>query len=300
MTELHEEPSGSNIIPFVFEDQLVRIITREGEPWFVLADLCRVLNLANPSKVAADLDADEVNTLTISEGIRGNPEKNIVSESGLYSLVFKSRKPEAKQFRKWVTSEVLPTLRRTGRYEMPAEPRPIFEEDMPLQALSLKLSLVKEARLTFGVSASRRMWSAVGLPFAPAPHTEPMVEGAYEAIEGILNAITSSGQRVRILLLFAIDGQKEAAVALEKIGIRILDKEDGVVFSNTSSFLRKHGRVKSFEHPLALRRLPAARPWRREYFNCGQARCTFIPLPELEEVLMAQNGYVEDAAEAAA
>ena len=76
--------------------------------------MCDVLGLTNPTKALKSLDDDEKNTLTFSEGIRGNPEKNIINESGLYSLIFRSNKPEAKKFRKWVTSEVLPEIRRTG------------------------------------------------------------------------------------------------------------------------------------------------------------------------------------------
>ena len=115
----------SNVIPFAFDDQLVRVITIDGEPWFVLADLCRVLDVGNTSDVARRLDPEERMTLDTIEGHSGQrggaQSYNIVSESGLYALVFTSRKPEAKRFRKWVTAEVLPTIRRTGRYEA-AEP----------------------------------------------------------------------------------------------------------------------------------------------------------------------------------
>lgn len=108
----------SNVIPFVFENQAVRIVNRDGEPWFVLADVCRVLEIANPSNVAARLDDDEKATLQNMEGQAGNGAQafTIINESGLYSLVLTSRKPAAKRFKKWVTAEVLPSIRRTGRY----------------------------------------------------------------------------------------------------------------------------------------------------------------------------------------
>lgn len=111
----------NTILAFDFDEQAVRALRRDGEPWFVVADICRVLDLSNPSKVCADLDADESITLTNREGNprAGIPHKlNLISESGLYALIFKSRKPEAKRFRKWVTAEVLPALRETGRYEV--------------------------------------------------------------------------------------------------------------------------------------------------------------------------------------
>ena len=114
------------IIPFDFEESPVRVVEKDGQPWFIAADVCRVLDLSNTSKAIEDLDEDERATvdrmtLTSSEGQKGGAQfYNIISESGLYALIFKSRKPEAKKFRKWVTSEVLPAIRRTGSYAVPA------------------------------------------------------------------------------------------------------------------------------------------------------------------------------------
>lgn len=103
---------------FDFENKNVRVVMKDDNPWWVAKDVCDVLSLGNPSEALRALDDDERNTLRISEGIRGNPEMNIVSESGVYALIFRSNKPEAKRFRKWVTSEVLPQIRRTGRYTL--------------------------------------------------------------------------------------------------------------------------------------------------------------------------------------
>ena len=108
---------------FDYEDHAVRVVEIDGAPWFVAAAVCRILGIANPTQALVRLDDDEVqvinvNTVSISEGIRGNPNMNVISESGLYSLVFTSTKPEAKAFRKWVTSEVLPSLRQNGQYRI--------------------------------------------------------------------------------------------------------------------------------------------------------------------------------------
>jgi len=113
-----------NLQTFDFNEAPVRVLLRDEVPWFVAADVCRVLDIQNPTDAVKGLDEDETITLANSEG---NPRAGIphqlrlVSESGLYALVFKSRKPEAKRFRKWVTAEVLPALRQTGRYEIPAD-----------------------------------------------------------------------------------------------------------------------------------------------------------------------------------
>ena len=111
----------SEIVPFTFPETggQVRVVMRDGEPWFVAADVCAVLGIGNPSQAVSYLDDDERSeTLITSEGIRGNPTRAIVSEAGLYSLILRSRKPEAKAFKRWVTHEVLPSIRKTGGYSL--------------------------------------------------------------------------------------------------------------------------------------------------------------------------------------
>jgi prophage antirepressor-like protein len=105
----------------VFEyenDRPFRIIDRNGEPWFALADVCRELDISNVGNASARLDDDEKDNIRNPDvnGLRGNPNLTIINESGLYSLILNSRKPEAKRFKKWVTKEVLPSIRKTGGY----------------------------------------------------------------------------------------------------------------------------------------------------------------------------------------
>lgn len=100
---------------FNASNQQVRTIILDGEPYFVAKDVCDVLGHTNPSVAIQMLDDDERTKKSL--GRQGDAW--FVNESGLYNLIFRSNKPEAKPFRKWVTSEVLPALRRTGRYEMP-------------------------------------------------------------------------------------------------------------------------------------------------------------------------------------
>lgn len=108
------------ITPFTFnfEGYSVRALTRDGLPWWVLADVCRVLELTNPSKVSGKLDEDEKANFKLGFG----SDATIINESGLYSVILTSRKPAAKRFKKWVTAEVLPTLRRTGTYSTQQQP----------------------------------------------------------------------------------------------------------------------------------------------------------------------------------
>lgn len=94
----------------------VRTVTINGEPWFVAADVCKALEINNVSMAISRLDDDEKNTISLTEGIPGNPNKTIVNEPGLYSLVLSSRKPEAKVFKHWITHEVIPDIRQYGMY----------------------------------------------------------------------------------------------------------------------------------------------------------------------------------------
>lgn len=95
-----------------YESHDVRTIEKDGEPWWVLSDVCKVLELSNPSKVAQRLDEDERSNFEL--GRQG--AATIINESGLYNVILRSDKPQAKPFRKWVTSEVLPTIRKHGAY----------------------------------------------------------------------------------------------------------------------------------------------------------------------------------------
>jgi anti-repressor protein len=108
---------NNKIQRFEFKGAALRTLTDEnGEPWFVAKDACDVLELSNVGQVLARLDDDEKSSITLNDGTPGNPNRAIVSESGLYALVLASRKPEAHEFKRWVTHEVLPQIRKTGGY----------------------------------------------------------------------------------------------------------------------------------------------------------------------------------------
>ena len=104
---------------FSFEEHQVRTVTRDDEPWFVLGDVCKVLEIGNPSMVRERLASDNEVSLSTTEveNSRGQMRQSfIVNESGLYDVILDSRKPQAKRFRRWVTSEVLPSIRKHGGY----------------------------------------------------------------------------------------------------------------------------------------------------------------------------------------
>ncbi|TVM19169.1 BRO-like protein [Oceanidesulfovibrio indonesiensis] len=131
----------SNLMPFDFDGNAVRVVLHRAAPWFVAKDVCDVLEHSNNRAALNGLDDDE-------KGVRivytpgGRQEMLCISESGLYALIFASRKPEAKRFRKWVTSEVLPAIRTTGRYDAPGLRLP---DDQQRPSLRLKPSLRSQA-----------------------------------------------------------------------------------------------------------------------------------------------------------
>lgn len=95
----------------------VRTINRNGEPWFVANDVCKALQIGNSRDAINRLDNDEKGVV-ITDTLGGNQKINIINEAGLYSLILTSRKPEAKEFKRWITHEVIPAIRKTGSYSV--------------------------------------------------------------------------------------------------------------------------------------------------------------------------------------
>lgn len=100
---------------FQYQDQPVRTVQRDGEPWFVLKDVCAVLGISKYRDTADRLDEDERGSARV-DTLGGAQDMTIINESGLYNVILRSDKPEARPFRKWVTAEVLPSIRKTGGY----------------------------------------------------------------------------------------------------------------------------------------------------------------------------------------
>jgi len=101
---------------FSYEGKEVRTIQRNGETWWVLKDVCGVLELSNARMIADRLDEDDVSLAYVTDSMGRQQQTNIVNESGLYNVILRSDKPEAKKFKRWVTHEVLPQIRRHGAY----------------------------------------------------------------------------------------------------------------------------------------------------------------------------------------
>lgn len=155
----------NNLIPFSFDGAAVRVVMHNGEPWFVAKDVCDVLEIANPWDAVSALDRRDVEKVLLSILNLGNSDVqdeapkhggarslNIVSESGLFALVFRSRKPEALRFQRWVTSEVLPSIRKTGCY--------IAIPDDSYARAAIRFEYLKRVADVFGLSHNAALIAA--------------------------------------------------------------------------------------------------------------------------------------------
>lgn len=109
--------TAAAVTPFNFNSRAVRVVIRDGNPWFVATDVAESLAYKSPKDAASYLDDDEKGSAIVRTP-GGDQKLTVINESGLYALVLRSRKPEARKFAKWVTAEVLPAIRKTGQYVM--------------------------------------------------------------------------------------------------------------------------------------------------------------------------------------
>nr|WP_141744773.1 BRO family protein [Corynebacterium sp. HMSC077G07] len=117
-----------------------RVVLEDGEPWFVLKDVCEVLGLGNITWVSNRLNEDDLSTTKVTDRLGRSQRVTTVNESGLYDVILDSRKPQAKRFRRWVTSEVLPSIRKDGGYIQ-------GQEDMTGEELMLKAMEFAKSRI---------------------------------------------------------------------------------------------------------------------------------------------------------
>ena len=151
----------SNITPaqsFDFAPGMsLQAIVKDGQPWFVAKDVCTALGYTNSTDALANhVDADERDSIAIFPRKRGTPIRTVINESGLYSLIIRSHKPEAKAFRKWVTGIVLPTLRKDSLYIVGQE-KPITDE-LTLPELMAQIAGI-QAKVDLMNAAKVRAWS---------------------------------------------------------------------------------------------------------------------------------------------
>lgn len=149
---------------FTYQQNAVRTVERDGEPWFVLKDVCDVLGISKYRDVSERLDADEREPVKVDTP--GGPQMmTAVNESGLYSVILRSDKPEAKPFRKWVTSEVIPAIRKHGSYSQ----KPLTPAEQLLAQANVLVE--QERRLSALEETAGKTSRAIEIIAAPAAST---------------------------------------------------------------------------------------------------------------------------------
>ena len=183
----------------------LRVIMRLGNPWFVAPDACGCLALSNVSEALADLDdddklkltKDELDTLISNEGIKCSVDSrvqslNLVSESGLYDLIMQSRKPEAKAFKRWVTHEVLPSIRKTGSYSVAqAQPQPT----LPTTYLEALEALVASEKAKLALQAERD--EAIRTKTQYQSNLAAQMSGRVGGLTSALNRVRTENDRLK-------------------------------------------------------------------------------------------------------
>lgn len=197
----------AEIIPFSFGTQQVRTLLIDGLPWFVAADVCASLAIGNVSLAVngrADretdgLDEDEKGIATVNTP-SGAQEMLVVNESGLYALIFKSRKAEAKRFKKWVTAEVLPAIRKYGRYEDTQGVMTPMVDELLGKTGAMRLSNVMRCRVAkldaeHQRSATAKLASAVHACFG-VPRVELIPSSQFEAAANFVASYAIEGEYI--------------------------------------------------------------------------------------------------------
>jgi len=149
---------STDLIQHAFHGQAVRVITDEhGEPWFVLNDLCGVLGIANPYNVATRIDSESLRQAEVLDGRGLLRPTNTVSEAGMYEVVIRSDSPSAVPFRRWVTTDVLPSIRRTGTYAVPQS----REQRLALAVIDAQAMLTEKDERIAVLEPSAYAWDAL-------------------------------------------------------------------------------------------------------------------------------------------
>lgn len=271
---------------FAFEDHLVRTVERDGAPWFVGKDVCDCLDLKNYRSSLDLLDDDEKGVHTM-DTLGGNQTMIVVSEAGVYRLVFRSRKAEAERFKRWLAHEVLPQIRRTGAYGAPRIEAVAVDVDAPLAA---RVDAVRLAARLFGRERARALWARIGLPAVPPPLETEAAGDARACLRTLLeHQPGADGRTVRALILDAVDDDAEAELLLRSCGIRLAEEGEAFLVANVSPALEavfKGTEWGKRRWRIALRRLRGANPHGTTRFSVHgrQTRATLLPVDLIDEL----------------
>lgn len=274
---------------FAFEEHLVRVTDIEGDPWFVGKDVCHALGIRDHKQALSKLDQDELRGCVVPPqaelgGCDVPPQvevaqrrtMNVVSEPGVYRLIFTSRKPEAERFKRWLAHDVLPALRRDGHFGPVPETGADMDVSLASAPLAAKVGMLQFVARVRGKEAAVAYMRYLGLPEVPALAGTELRHEANTVLEQLLGH-EINGQSVRDLVTDAMDGEHLARQTLAQFGIKTSDKPEGFFVGSACS-----GVQALFEGQgswlSALRRLPGVVPAERQTFAGLQSRSSWVPM----------------------
>ncbi|PNC91026.1 phage antirepressor Ant [Akkermansia muciniphila] len=259
----------NGVVPFQNEtlNCTVRAVVKDGEPWFVAKDVCDALEIGNSRQAVSYLDDDEKG-VTTNDTLGGTQQVSIINESGLYSLILRSRKPEAKKFKKWVTAEVLPSIRKHGAYATKAKLEEMLSDP---DAMILTLQALKAER------EKRKALEAKAAEDAPYAHFGRCVEvsegciliGEFAKILAQNGMETGQNRLFEYLRNEGIMGrhgnrhnvpaQEYIEAGYFRLTYRVIQRSDGSQQSKPTPYLTPRGQIWLMKRlGLTLENIPAA------------------------------------------
>ena len=259
----------NGVVPFQNEtlNCTVRAVVKDGEPWFVAKDVCDTLEIGNSRQAVSYLDDDEKG-VTTNDTLGGTQQVSIINESGLYSLILRSRKPEAKKFKKWVTAEVLPSIRKHGAYATKAKLEEMLSDP---DAMILTLQALKAER------EKRKALEAKAAEDAPYAHFGRCVEvsegciliGEFAKILAQNGMETGQNRLFEYLRNEGIMGrhgnrhnvpaQEYIEAGYFRLTYRVIQRSDGSQQSKPTPYLTPRGQIWLMKRlGLTLENIPAA------------------------------------------
>lgn len=240
---------NAQIVPFVFEDRLVRTALPDGEPWFVAKDVCAALSLKGDAGQYTRRLPDGEKGLIQNQTPGGLQDMIVVSEPGLYRLIFRSDKPEAKRFQDFVFHEVLPALRRTGSYAVPGREDDAAADELPARRasgdhvaeLTAKTAAVREARILMGRAFAARVWRELDMPAAgdmraPLSSVPPLLEEeAFSILCDLLSAPDRDGVIIGDEVARAVELKRSDLI--EPLGLKLVWRVAGVACREGALFV---------------------------------------------------------------
>lgn len=275
--------NSTELSVFTYQSQPVRTVSIDGEPWFVLKDVCEILGISHVTDTARRLEEDEVAQTDLIDNMGRNQRAYAVNEPGLYNVILRSDKPEAKSFKRWVTHEVLPVLRKTGSYTT----APMTTAEMFLAQAKAMVELEQQnraitQRLDTQQQTLEKAVSVFSLPTVEVEHwrdemnthisrvcetyglSQQVFRGeTYAELEDTANVILSSRVKRKQERM-----RKAGAKYRERVGITKLHviSEDEKLRAIYESIIRKR------ESQLCVSRHPAtvAEPYQPRHAHCGE------------------------------